>query len=139
MEQKNTETIFYFIEENILELKPNPEFTGENTLEEAKNNIAILKEFFNKNALPKGIISNIPPKYIKKEVLNYYTENLNMDDLVVYSALIAKSFATKFVLGIVLKVAERFSKGDSKTTTKVFNERQEALDWVQKNLAAQKQ
>jgi hypothetical protein len=139
MERKTTETIFSFIGDNILELTPNPAFNGESTIEEAKKNLVILKGFFFKDTLPKGLVSTMPPKYIKKEILSYYNEHLNTDHIVVYSALIAKSFATKFVLGIVLKVTERFNKGDSQTTTKVFNERQKALDWVQESLAAQKQ
>jgi hypothetical protein len=83
MERKNTETIFSFIGDNILELTPNPEFDGEWTIEEAKKNLVILKEFFNKDTLPKGLISKRPTKYIKKEILNYYNENLDTDHLVV--------------------------------------------------------
>ncbi|CAA6814841.1 MAG: Unknown protein [uncultured Aureispira sp.] len=134
MERKTTESIFFFRAENILETKPNPTFEGENTLEGAKENLAIMNEFLHKNTLPKGLLSNLPSRYTKKEVLNYYHEHLNTEDLTIYSAFIAGSFATKFVLGILLKISDRFVKKN--TTTKVFNNREEAFEWLQESLSA---
>lgn len=134
MELKTTESIFFFRGENILETKPNPEFEGENTLEGAKENLAIMNNFLHKNSLPKGLLSNLPSRYTKKEVLNYYHEHLNTDNLTVYSAFIAGSYATKFVLGILLKISDRFTKDKSTTVTKVFNNREDALKWLQESL-----
>lgn len=135
MERKTTESIFFFRGDNILETRPNPDFTGENSLEGAKENLAIMNQFLHKNTRPKGLLSNLPSRYTKKEVLNYYHEHLNTDNLVVYSALIAESYATKFVLGILLKISARFVKDQDQTITKVFNNREEALEWLQENLA----
>jgi hypothetical protein len=134
MEHKTTESIFFFRGENILETKPNPDFKGENTLEGAKENLAIMNDFLHKNTLPKGLLSNLPSKYTKKEILNYYHEHLNTDNLMVYSALIAGSYATKFVLGILLKISARFANDEDNTITKVFNNREDALKWLQENL-----
>lgn len=135
MEHKTTESIFFFRAENILETKPNPEFKMENTLEGAKENIAIINDFLNKNTLPKGLISIITSKYTKKEIINYYNEHVNTNNLTLYSALVSESFATNFMLGIITKVAARFATSESKTITKVFKKRQDALEWLQQNLA----
>jgi hypothetical protein len=94
-----------------------------------------MHEFLHKNTLPKGLLSNVPSKYTKKEVLNYYQNHLNMDNITVYSALIAGSFTAKFVLGIILNISVRFTKGQSDRIYKVFNDREEAIDWLQKKLA----
>lgn len=129
MEIKTTEAIFVFRNDNILELSPNKDFNGTPTMEGAIENVQVMQKFCNQNIAPKGFLVYVSPQYMKKEIIKYYGKH-PMD--VVGYALVSDSFATNFVISVILKLTERLDQ--NKVPTKMFKTREEATNWLYEHM-----
>lgn len=135
MKHITIESIFTRRDDNIVEMRPNDDFQGELTMEGALDNIAVMKKLFKPNSQYKGLIIHIKNQYTKKEIIKCYHEaNLQM----IATALVSNSYVTNFVVNIILKLDERFSKKSTEKKSppsKSFTNNKDATQWLHEMIA----
>ena len=105
-------------QKGILEIKPNEDFKGRESLEHAKENINTGFQMCGNNL--KAVIAEMPSHYINAEVTLFYKKNVPNVPL----AMIANS-SFKVMIGNFL-----LSLGRPERPTALFKNHEDALEWV---------
>lgn len=128
----HTKELTYIVRpDNIIELATNAAFKGTYSLEAVEENLRVLEKAI--AGKKRATLLHFPEVYVKKEVLKEYA---NADLQTTASALLAKSFASKLVGNIFLSLTGRFNPKLKDRPTKVFTDKESAVKWLLKHLAA---
>lgn len=116
--------------DDIIEINTFETFKGAYSLEAVEENLATLEKAIAGKA--RATLLHFPDVYVKKEVLKKYA---NSDLHTVASALLAKSFGSKLVGNLFLSLSGRFNEKLKKRPTKVFTDKETAVEWLLEHLA----
>ena len=116
--------------DDIIEISPFVDFKDSYSLKFVKKNLAVLEEAI--AGKKRATLLHFPGVYVKKEVLKEYA---NSELRTVASALLAKSFASKLVGNLFLSLTGRFNAKLKDRPTKVFTEKEAAIEWLLEQLA----
>lgn len=115
--------------DNIIEISPFSDFKGDYSLKFVKKNLAVLEEAI--AGKRRATLLHFPGVYVKKEVLKEYA---NAELHTAASALLAKSFSAKLVGNLFLSLSGRFNKKIKTRPTKVFTDKETAIQWLLEQL-----
>jgi len=116
--------------DDIIEINTFETFKGAYSLEAVEENLAALEKAIAGKA--RATLIHFPDVYVKKEVLKKYA---NSDLHTTASALLAKSFGSKLVGNLFLSLSGRFNEKLKKRPTKVFTDKETAVEWLLEHLA----
>jgi hypothetical protein len=116
--------------DNIIEMSTHADFKGAYSLEAVEENLSALKEAI--AGKKRATLLHFPEVYVKKEVLKKYA---NSDLHTVATALLAKSFSSKLVGNLFLSLSGRFNEKLKDRPTKVFTDKEAAIEWLLGHLA----
>lgn len=113
--------------DNIVEVLDNKEWDQPDTLEVAKEDVAMLRQLI--DGRPDiCLLIEIPNRHTSKEILNYYQQ---MDMGEVARAMIIDSFAAKLIGNLYLKVSKgKPNEAGRVVPTKLFRKKDEAEKWL---------
>lgn len=130
MEYHTKELTFVVRPDNIIEIKSNKNFHGEYAMEEVENNLAMFKKAV--DGKTRGTLLYFPEHYVKKEVMKCYA---NSTLKTAATALFARSFSSKIIGNLFLSLRKRFSKSNDIPPTKVFTQKEAAIQWLQGHIS----
>ncbi|CAA6816749.1 MAG: Unknown protein [uncultured Aureispira sp.] len=136
MEYKTQSITVIVRPDDIVEIINNKNWDQPDTVETATENARILKKAI--DGKKRGILSNIPDTYITKEVLACYID-AEMGEIA--TALMTKSFASKIVGNLYLKLTGSTTKKDEekvKVPSEIFTKRAAAEKWLLNEIAKHK-
>lgn len=121
--------------DGIVELLNNEDWNDPDTVEVAKENIAMLTKAV--DGQPRGMLSHMPSTYMSKEVLQCY-EDSEIGE--VASALLTTSFGSRVVGNLFLKLTGKSStRGENgKAPVKIFTKKEDAEAWLLEQIARYK-
>lgn len=120
--------------DDIIELATNATFKGAYSLESVEENLRVLEKAI--AGKKRATLLHFPEVYVKKEVLKEYA---NSDLQTTASALLARSFASKLVGNLFLSLTGRFNAKLKDRPTKIFTDKEAAVDWLLEQLAKGKE
>jgi hypothetical protein len=136
MEYKTESMTVIVRPDDIVEVINNEGWDQPDTVETATENARILKKAI--GGKKRGLLSNMPDTYLSKEVLACYVD-AQMGEIA--TALMTKSFASRVVGNIYLKLTGKTSKADEDKITvpvEIFTKREAAEKWLLKEIAKHK-
>lgn len=119
--------------DDIIEISTFKDFDGAYSLEAVEENLAVLEKAI--AGKKRATLLHFPDVYVKKQVLKEYA---NSDLHTVASALLAKSFSSKLVGNLFLSLTGRFNEKLKRRPTKVFTDKETAIEWLLGHLAKEK-
>lgn len=133
MEYK-TQSITVIVRPNdIVEVVNNEGWDKIDTVETATENARVIKLAI--DGKKRGLLSHMPNTYVNKDVLACYVD-AKMGEIAM--ALMTKSFASKVVGNLFLKLTEKANKADDAEVTipvKIFTKKEVAEKWLLKEIA----
>jgi hypothetical protein len=111
--------------DDIIELNTKESWNQPDTVEIALENIEMLKKAVEHGG--RAMLSYMPGTYVEKDVLECYKQ---ADIGHVASALLTKSFGSRIVGNLFLKLIGTKSGGKQPVVTKIFSKREEAEQWL---------
>lgn len=125
----HTEEFTYTLRpDSIIEINIHKDFDGNFALEKVEENLQLLDEVIDRK--PRALILHFPDKYVKKDILKKYSEPAKH---VIARAFLAKSFAAKLIGNLYLSVVQRITTNE--IPSKIFSEKEEAINWLEKHLS----
>lgn len=137
MEKYKTQSITVIVRpDDIVEVINNEGWDKPDTIETATENASVLKKAV--GGKKRGLLSHMPDTYIGKEILACYVDAEIGE---VATALMTKSFGSKVVGNIYLKLTGKSSKFDNekiKHPVEIFTKQEAAEKWLLKEIAKHK-
>jgi hypothetical protein len=120
--------------DGIVEYINNKDWDEPETMELAMEIMGMAKKLI--DGQPRGFLVEVPAVYTPKEILKYY-QQVEIDD--VGRALILNSFATKVMGNLFIKLSKgKTNEAGRLVPTKLFTNREAAIEWLLKEIAKHK-
>jgi hypothetical protein len=113
--------------DGIVEIFDNDDWDQPDTLEIAKKDIALFKEF-TKEKTSKAVLVKVGDKHLDKEIINYY-QNVEFNE--VARALVINSFGSRIMGNLYLKLfGGKPNEAGRVVPIKLFTKKEEAIKWL---------